>query len=110
MTRRRALQERLLELVARVPAVQVQNRLMATTDRDIALSLSGMESYEESLILAHLSPAKADRIREELALTGRRRVDEVHVVHALGVLIGSLEGRRTGSRRSYFRPRRPGRD
>jgi len=107
---RRALQERLLALVSRLPDVQIQNRLMATTDRDLALSLSGMEHSDERQILARLSPAKADRVREELALTERRRVDEEHVVHALGVLIGSLEGRRIQPRHSYVRPRRPDRD
>jgi len=110
VTRRRTLQERLVGLASSLPAVQVQNRLMATTDRDLALSLSGMDSSDERRVLAHLSPTKADRVRQELAINERRRVAEEHVVHALTVLIDSLEGRRTQARRSYVRPRRRDRD
>jgi len=108
---RRARQKRLIELVRALPAVQVQNRLMACTDRDIALSLAGTTSEEEASVLVHLARRKADRVREELALEERRRVDEKHIVYSLDLLIASLLGDRvmTG-RRSYVRPRRPDRD
>lgn len=100
-----------MELVRTLPAVQVQNRLMASTDRDIALALAGMADEDEAAVLAHLAPRKADRVREELALEERRRVDEKHIVYSLDLLIASLVGDRalTG-RRSYVRPRRPQRD
>lgn len=108
MMERRARQKRLIELVRSLPAVQVQNRLMASTDRDIALALAGMADEEEATVLAHLAPRKADRVREELALEERRRVDEKHIVSSLDVLIASLLGDRTMTgRRSYVRPRRP---
>ncbi len=100
-----------MELVRTLPAVQVQNRLMASADRDIALALAGMADEEEAAVLSHLAPRKADRVREELALEERRRVDEKHIVYSLDLLIASLIGDRalTG-RRSYVRPRRSERD
>jgi Mg/Co/Ni transporter MgtE len=104
---RGALQHRLRQLVAKLPAVQVQNRLMACTDRDIALALMGMTPAEAQSIVSHVSSRKASRVLEELALEERRRVEERHVIHALNVVITSLAGERSiAGPRSYVRPRR----
>lgn len=107
MIERGALQHRVRRLVARLPAVQVQNRLMACTDRDIALALMGMTRAEVQSIVSHVSSRKASRVLEELALEERRRVEEKHVVLALNVVIASLSGERSiAGPRSYVRPRR----
>lgn len=107
MIERGALQHRLRRLAGKLPAVQVQNRLMACTDRDIALALMGMTAAEVQSIVGHVSPRKASRVLEELALEERRRVEEKHVIHALGVVITSLSGERSiAGPRSYVRPRR----
>jgi hypothetical protein len=107
MIHRGVLQHRLADLARELPSVQVQNRLMACTDRDVALALVGMTEEDAESVLRHLSPRKAGRIREERALEERRRVDEKHVIFSLNLLIASLEGERAlPGRRSYVRPRR----
>lgn len=107
MIDRGALQHQLLELVRNLPRVQVQNRLMACTDRDVALALVGLTDVERESVLATVSVRKAARIREEVALQERRRVDPKHAVFALGVVIGSLESEGlVKGNRSYLRPHR----
>lgn len=102
------LQHRLLELLEKLPAVHVQNRLMASGDRDVALALAGMSDEDADRVLRFLSLPKASRVREERALEERRHVEEKHIAASLSVLIASLEGRRAvPGRRSYVRPRRP---
>ena len=43
----------LLKLVRDLPRVQVQNRLMACTDRDVALSVDGMQEADAGMIVLH---------------------------------------------------------
>lgn len=108
MTHRTAFQRRLLSLVRQSPRVQVQNRLMACTDRDVALSLTGMSEEEADAILSCVSSRKAERVREERRLADRRHLDEKHIVFSINVLIASLQSdRAVAGRRSYLRPRRP---
>ena len=103
----RSLQARLAELVQRLPAAHVQNKLMASTDRNLALALLGCNDDFEKDVLARIATAKADRVRQELAITERRRVDGEHVRYALRLLIESLETNQTrAGRPSYWRPRR----
>ncbi|MBU8914227.1 MAG: hypothetical protein KOO61_09405 [Spirochaetales bacterium] len=105
---RSMLQQSLLGLAAKLPVVQVQNRLMACTDRDFALALIGMESEDSERLLALVSPLKANRVREEIQLQEARHVESKHVVVALNSIIKSLESNRiVAGRRSYLRPRRP---
>lgn len=87
--------------------VEVQNRLMACTDRDLALAILGMDDSDTCAILATISPTKAARVREEKHLQDARHVDRTHIVTALLTVIQSLEtGRIVPARRSYLRPRR----
>ena len=107
MIHRAALQHQLLEAIAELPAVQVQNRLMACTDRDVALAMVGLTDEEADSIVSRVSPRKAARVRDEHRLEERRHVDEKHIIYALNVLINSLRGDRPmAGRRSYVRPRR----
>lgn len=113
MRRRAELQQRLLTLVSSLPAVQVQNRLMAGTDRELALCLFGMTGDDQERVLATISRQKADRVRDELSLLRTRRVEEKHHERSLAAVIASLSGDRvvsTGARRGYLRPRGRGRD
>ena len=101
------LQQSLLRLVAKLPAVQVQNRLMACTDRDFALALTGLESEDSERLLAFVSSSKADRVREEIRLQQARHAESKLAVIALSTIIRSLESNRAvTSQRSYLRPRR----
>ena len=108
VTDRYRLQQLLLKLVATLPVVQVQNRLMACTDRDFALAIVGLESEDAERLLACVSPTKAARVRDEVRLHEGRHVQSEHVVMAIGTIIRSLESNRTiAGQRSYLRPRRP---
>lgn len=102
------LQQSLLKLVASLPAVQVQNRLMACTDRDLALALRGLPTEESEDLLKMISPSKADRVREEIRLQERRRVEDRYIVVALRSIVLSLESNKyVAGQRSYLRPRKP---
>ena len=108
VTDRYRLQQSLLKLVATLPLVQVQNRLMACTDRDVALALVGLESEDAERLLACVSPAKAARVRDEVRLQEGRHVQNEHAVVAIGTILRSLESNRiVAGQRSYLRPRRP---
>ena len=105
---RSVLQQSLLRLVAKLPPVQVQNRLMACTDRDIALAFVGLDLEDSERLLALVSPSKADRVREEIQMQEARHVESRYTVAALSTIIRSLQSTRTvASQRSYLRPRRP---
>ena len=102
----RALQARLADRVYRLPAPRVQNVLMATSDRNVALALMGCENELEHAVFARIATRKADRIRSELAVMERRRVATEHVRDALTALLGALESsKRPHDRSSYWRPR-----
>lgn len=103
----RTLQARLAELVQRLPPAHVQNRLMASADRNLALALLGCDDDLEKDVLARIAPAKTERVRQELAITEHRRVGTEHVRYALRLLLESLETNQSRSgRSSYWRPRR----
>lgn len=103
----RSLRTRLAGLLQSLPAAHVQNTLMASTDRNIALALLGCEDAMEKDVLSRIARAKADRVRQELAITERRRVDSGHVRDALELLLDALETNQApAGTRSYWRPRR----
>jgi hypothetical protein len=104
---RQALQTQFLALVETLPAVTVQNRLMACSDRDLALSLLGADPAVVSSVLATVSHRKASRVLAELALEERRRIQDRYVVMSLSTVLRSLSGKRAApATRSYLRPRR----
>ena len=103
----RALQARLAERIDTLSAAHVQNVLMATTDRSVALALLGTVDELEQAVFAAIATRKADRIRSELAVMERRRVATEHCQDALVALLGALEANgRPDGRSSYWRPRR----
>ena len=101
------LQRQLLTLIESLAAVQVQNRLMACTDRDIGLSLLGVDEHAVDRVLHHVSPKKAERIRDEIRMDRSRHVESRYVAMAVRTVIASLQSERAvAGSRSYLRPRR----
>lgn len=108
MTERHEFQRTILSLVSNLPSVQVQNRLMSCTDRDIALALGGLSDEEIGQVLSHVSQSKARRIMEEIRLGNHRHADQNHVVLAARLIVQSLQSERSLSgTKGYVRPRRP---
>jgi|GEM_PF-1787521 len=98
---------RLMNLVQHIPTVTVQNRLMAASDRDIALSLMYIESERRQRILSLLSARKRERVVDELRLQERLRITSDHYERAIRNVISALaQDRNQSSIRSYLRPRR----
>ncbi len=105
----RALQTRLAERLGSLPAPRVQNVLMATTDRSIALALLGGDDALERAVFARIAARKADRVRSELAVMEHRRVAGEHARDALLTLLGALDASgKPDGRSSYWRPRSGG--
>lgn len=101
------LQRTLTSLIESLPPAQVQNRIMACNDRDVALSLSRMDQETIEKILGMIARSKADRIREEIRLQESRHVEHQHIAAALRTIVQSLERNRSvAGQRSYLRPRR----
>jgi len=100
----------LRRLVATLPRPVVQNRLMATSDRDVALALLYFTTEERRPILDAVSLRKRQRIEEEILLQERLRITRKHYEAAASQLIRALQQNTSQhSRRSYLRPlrRRP---
>jgi len=103
---RSTLQHNLLVLIETLPAVQVQNRLMSCTDRDLALAFTGMSEEAVDRILQSIAASKSGRVRDEIRLQKTRHVESRYSIAALRTIIASLESNRTvAGQRSYFRPR-----
>jgi flagellar motor switch protein FliG len=100
----------LRRLITTLPRVVVQNRLMATGDRDVALALLYFTPDERRPILDAVSARKRQRIEEEILLQERLRISRKHYEMAASRLILALQQNSTQqSSRSYLRPltRRP---
>ena len=102
------LQKTLLELTASLPEHQVQNRLMACPDRQLAIALLGMEPDEVDSIVSRIASVKAKRVREELSLAAVRGLDMPTRMRILKRLVDSLrDDQQVRGERSYLRPRQP---
>ena len=102
------LQDTLATLVATRPESQVQNRLMACPDRQLAIALLGMDDETIDAIVSRVAPAKAKRVREELNLAAVRGLDVPTRMRILGRLVESLrQDQQVRGERSYLRPRNP---
>lgn len=102
--------EALQRLLAKLPPVVVQNRLMATSDRDIALALLYFSHTDREPVLSAVSRAKRARVEDEILLQERLRISRKHYEMAVAGLIRALEQNSAQrSSRSYLRPlrRRP---
>ncbi len=87
--------------------VVVQNRLMRSCDRQIALSMMFMAEDDRAFLLSLLPAAKVRRIREELQLQNRLKITYDQYKKAVTALIEGVMSDRAGdSVRSYLRPLR----
>ncbi|NBC29522.1 MAG: hypothetical protein GVY29_05965 [Spirochaetes bacterium] len=108
MTHRDSHAEILARVLKKLPPVVVQNRLMATSDRDVALSLLYFNDEEREPILSAVSTAKKRRIQEEIVLQERLRISRKHYETAVSQLIAALQQNTPRqSQRSYIRPHKP---
>ncbi len=81
---------RLLTLVRMLPAVTVQNTLMACEDRNIAVCILYYTQDERDEVLSHVHGRKANRIRDEYVFLKSRNVKAGdhrritdHIIHRL---------------------------
>jgi hypothetical protein len=102
--------EELARTIRSLPRVQLQNRLMRLSAREIALAVRYLGDDDQDLVYAALPLRLAGRIREEIALGRRRRLDSrdrlVFVRQVLASLRQETAPRTIGS---YIRPSRDGR-
>ncbi len=82
--------KRLLQLGRALTAVERQNRLMATPDRELALSMMYMNDDDRKEFLSVVSSAKRRRIEEELRLESRLVIRNEHFRRAIETVIGRL--------------------
>lgn len=79
---------------------------MRIADREIAISMMYMREHDMGFLLSLIAPAKAHRVREELALQRHLAVRYEQYRRTIANVIGQLE--RSGPvapMRSYLRPR-----
>jgi hypothetical protein len=99
--------ERLIHRARGLPKVRVQNGLMRSGDREIALSMMYMEDSDRAYFFSFLPAAKAKRIREELSLQQRLKITYDQYKKAITALTENLGNDRGGdSIKSYIRPAR----
>jgi len=98
--------DRLLAVFGRISEAEAQNRLMRVADRELALSMMYMQESDMRRLLSLIAPAKAHRVREELALQKHLAVRYDQYRRAITNVIGQLEsGGGAQALRSYLRPR-----
>jgi hypothetical protein len=99
--------ERILARVKTLGRVTSQNRLMAASDRDIAMAMMYMSDGQRGELFSLLSRSKSRRVSEELLLHERLCITHKQYELAARNILGSLEGpKATPPIKSYIRPRR----
>jgi flagellar motor switch protein FliG len=100
--------EKLVAYVNRLDRIELQNRLMGVTDRELAMALRGIPEPDRDSVLSHVSHAKRRRVREEIALHERLSIADEQFAGATDRVIARLEGPKRGraGTRSYLRPLR----
>jgi hypothetical protein len=100
----------LLTAAGRLSQVQLQNRLMRASDREIALAMMYMEDRDRNRIISHLGKRKGSRVQEELDYQSRLAVTYEQYRVAVSRILDLLRNEgNTESVRSYIRPRGTGR-
>lgn len=95
----------LLKLLDTAPPVKLQNRLMTAGDKDLAVALTFLNREERERVLALVSAAKQERIRQALDRAPRLRYGEYRRI-TLG-LLDHLKGQKPqAASRTYYRPPR----
>ena len=98
-------QDDLLRLIRILPSADVQNRLMKTTDRELALAMMYLSDTERSAVLSFLSRQKGDRVNSEYNLQKGLKITYNQYLDALKNVTARLEyGEERSSKKSYLRP------
>ena len=95
----------LIGLTKALSPVQLQNRLMRSGDREIAMAMLYMEDADRERIIGSLGAGKGRRVREELSFQRHVRITYELYRAAVDTLVSTLN-RENGSAalRSYIRP------
>lgn len=96
--------EELKKTMYALPSLNLQNRLMAAPDREIALSMMYMDDKDRAYLFSVLSAVKQKRIHEELALHARLRISYQQYRMALRSVMAVLTGTGVGGLKSYLKP------
>ena len=97
--------------MAALTAVELQNRLLPVSDRELAVAMLYLPDAECEPIYRALAGPKALRLSEELALVRRRAVSRRDYLATLSRVVAVLGGARyTETLGSYLRPVRPRRE
>lgn len=101
----------LMSLIRKLTPQEAQNRLLSLGDRDLSLAMMYLSDPDKNYILGFLSPKKARRVGEELALQKNRRITYTRYRTAVNHVIDSLSSEKNkASLKSYFRPFRADRE
>lgn len=99
--------QRLIRIIRSLPPEVAQNRLLRTSDRELALSMMYLDDNERASILSMVSMQKERRIQEELTLHERLHITYKQYRIAIEHVIEKLmTARGNSSFKSYLRPRR----
>lgn len=100
-------QNRLLQVIRRLPTAEAQNRLMSVTDRELALSMMYLSEPDRNFVLSYISGKKSERVREELRLQQKIRITYTQYSRALNNIVNRLQtAGPADSMKSYLRPYR----
>jgi hypothetical protein len=101
------LNNTLLKLIRTLPRIDVQNTLMTSSDRELALSLFYMDETDRRYVLSLLSSEKKRRVGEELFLHNRIYITRAQYERTIQAVINKLKLlRRGGDFKSYLRPKK----
>ncbi|OHD70398.1 MAG: hypothetical protein A2177_15310 [Spirochaetes bacterium RBG_13_68_11] len=97
--------EELARTIRSLPRVQLQNRLMRLAAREIAAAIRYLADADQALVFSALPTGMAGRVREEITLMKRRRLDSRDRLVFVRQVLASLQ-RETAPRSigSYLRP------
>ncbi len=97
--------EQLAQTIRSMSLIQLQNRLMRISAREIAFALKLLGSDDQAIALRALPAPMVARIREEMVLAKRRRLaGRDHLVYVRQVLKSLLREEAPPGIGSYVRP------
>jgi hypothetical protein len=99
----------LIDAVRRLPAAELQNRLLQIPDRELALAMLYLGDSDKNRILSSMGNSKGNRVGQELSYCIHLRITRKQQEQALLRVVDSLQvNRRHESVKSYLRPVRSG--
>lgn len=98
-------QDRLLQILRTYPAAEVQNKLMTSGDREIALSMLYLSEGDRDFILSFLGQQKSERVREEWIFQKGVRITYSQYLQAVNNILDRFLSSGSGKMlKSYLRP------